>query len=37
MKIQVKSGGTPVRKNVKKIMQNVGSQRLSPKSAKWTC
>ena len=30
MKIQVKSGEIPVRKNVGKIMQNVGSRRLTP-------
>ena len=37
MKIQVKSGEIPVCKNVGKIMQNVGSRRLTPKSAKLTC
>ena len=37
MKIQVKSGETPVRKNAGKIIQNVDSRRLTPKSAKLTC
>ena len=37
MKIQVKSGEIPVCKNVGKIMQYVGSRRLTPKSAKLTC
>ena len=37
MKIQIKSGEIPVRKNAGKIMQNVGSRRLTPKSAKLTC
>ena len=37
MKSQVKSGKIPVRKNVSKIMQNVGSRRLKTKSAKYTC
>ena len=36
MKIQVKSGEIPVRKNVGKFIQNVGSRRLTPKSAKLT-
>ena len=36
-KIQVKSGEVPVRKNFGKIMQNVDSRRLTPKSAKLTC
>ena len=36
MKIQVKSGEIPVRKNFGKIMQNVDSRRLTPKSAKLT-
>ena len=35
--IQVKSGEIPVRKNDGKIMQNVGSRRLTPKSTKFTC
>ena len=37
MKIQVKSGEIPVRKNVGKMKQNVDSRRLTPKSAKLTC
>ena len=37
MKIQVKSGEIPVRKNAEKIMQNVDSHRLTPKLAKLTC
>ena len=37
MKIQVKSGEIPVRKNVGKIMKNEGSRRLTPKTAKLTC
>ena len=37
MKIQEKSGEIPACKNVGKIMQNVGSRRLKPKSAKLTC
>ena len=37
MKIQVKSGEIPVRKNVGKIMQNFDSRRLTPKSAKLKC
>ena len=37
MKTQVNSGKLPARKNVGKIMQNVGSRRLTPKSAKLTC
>ena len=37
MKIQVKSGEIPACKNVGKIMQNVGSHRLTSKSAKLTC
>ena len=37
MKIQIKSGEIPVFKNVGKIMQNVGSRRLTSKSAKLTC
>ena len=37
MKIQVESGEIPVRKNVGKIMQNVVSHTLTPKSAKFTC
>ena len=36
MKIQVKLGETPVRKNVGKLMQTVGSRRLTPKLAKST-
>ena len=36
MKIQAKSEEIPVRKNVGKIMQNVDSRRLTPKSAKLT-
>ena len=36
MKTQVKSGEIPVRKNFGKIMQNVDSRRLTPKSAKLT-
>ena len=34
MKIQVKSGEIAVRKNIGKIMQNVGSYRLTPKLEK---
>ena len=34
MKTQVNSGEIPVRKDVGKFMQNVGSRRLTPKSAK---
>ena len=37
VKIQVKSGEIPVGKNLGKIMQNVDSHRLTPKSAKLTC
>ena len=37
MKTQVKSGEIPVRKNFEKIMQNLDSRRLTPKSAKLTC
>ena len=37
MKIQVNLGEIPVCMNVGKIMQNVGSCRLTPKSAKLTC
>ena len=37
MKTQVKSGEIPVHKNFGKIMQNVDSRRLTPKSAKLTC
>ena len=37
MEIQVKSGEIPVCKNVGKIMQNVGSRKLTPKSTKLTC
>ena len=37
VKVQVKSGEIPARKNVGKIMQNVDSRRLTPKSAKLTC
>ena len=37
MKIQAKSEEIPVRKNVGKIMQNVDSRRLTPKSAKLMC
>ena len=37
MKIQVKSGEIPVRKNFGKIMQNFDSRRLTPKSAKLKC
>ena len=37
MKIQVKSGEIPVRKNVGKIMQNVGRRTLTTKAAKLTC
>ena len=37
IKIQVKSGEIPVCKNVGKIMQYVGSRRLTAKSAKLTC
>ena len=37
MKTQVNSGKLPARKNVGKIMQNVGSRRLTPKSAKMVC
>ena len=37
MKIQVKSGETPICKNVGKMKQNVESRRLTPKSAKLTC
>ena len=37
MKIKVKSGEIPVRKKVGKIMQNLSSRRLTPKSAKLTC
>ena len=36
MKIQVKSGEILVRKNVGKIMQNVGNPRFTPKLAKLT-
>ena len=32
MKTQVKSGEIPVRKNFEKIMQNLDSRRLTPKS-----
>ena len=37
MKIQVKSGETPVRKNAGKIIQNVDCRRLTLKSTKLTC
>ena len=37
MKIQVKSGEIPVRKNVGKVMRKVDSRRLTPKLAKLTC
>ena len=37
MKTQVNSGEIPVRKDVRKIVQNVGSRRLTPKSAKLIC
>ena len=37
MKIQVKSGEILVCKNVGKIMQNIGSRRLTSKSTKLTC
>ena len=37
MKTQVNSGEIPVRKDVGKIMQNVGSRRLTSKSAKLRC
>ena len=37
MKIQVKLGEMPVRKNVGKIMQNVNSCRVTSKSARLTC
>ena len=37
MKTQVNSGKLPACKNVGKIMQNVGSRRLTPKSAKMVC
>ena len=37
MKTQIKSGEIPVRNNVGKIMQNVDSRILTPKSAKITC
>ena len=37
MKIQVKSGEIPVRKNVGKIMQNVSSRSLTPKSPMLIC
>ena len=37
MKIQAKSEEIPVCKNVGKIMQNVDSRRLTPKSAKLMC
>ena len=37
MKSQVNSGEIPVRKDVGKIMQNVGSRRLTSKSAKLIC
>ena len=37
MKTQIKLGDIPVRKNVGKFMQNVGSRRLTPKSTKMTC
>ena len=33
----LKSGEIPVRKNAGKIMENVGSRRRTPKSAKLTC
>ena len=36
MKIQVNSGEMQICKNVGKIMQNVGSRRLTPISAKLT-
>ena len=36
IKIQVKSGEILVRKNVGKIVQNVDSPRVAPKSAKLT-
>ena len=35
--LQVKSEETPVHKDVGKIMQNIGSRRLTPKSAKLIC
>ena len=37
MKTQVNSEEIPVGKNAGKIMQNVGSRRLTPKSEKLTC
>ena len=37
MKTQVNSGEIPVRKDVGKVMQNVGIRRLTPKSAKLIC
>ena len=37
MKTQVNSGEMPVRMDVGKIMQSVGSHRLTPKSAKLIC
>ena len=37
MKIQVKSGELPIYKNIGKIMQNAGSRRFTPKSAKLIC
>lgn len=36
MKMQVKSGGNPVRKNIRKIMQNANSDRFIRKSTKLT-
>ena len=33
----LKSGEIPIRKNVGKIMENVGSRRRTPKSAKLAC
>ena len=37
MKIRVKLGEIPVRKNVGKIMQNADIRRLKSKSANFTC
>ena len=37
IKIQVKSGELPVLKNLGKVIRNVDSRSLSPKSAKLTC
>ena len=35
MKVQVNSGEIPVRKNVGKIMENIGSHRLTSISTVW--